>query len=59
MARHAYNVIGEYTMMLPFAGDDKAYRDQLMMEPLISNRRAGADMTITYFSPDAARVVSR
>ncbi len=46
-------------MLLAFAGDDKAYREQLMMETLISIRRAGADMIITYFAPAAARVLNR
>lgn len=46
-------------MILALAGNDAAYREQLMMETLISIRRAGADMIITYFAPEAARVLSR
>ena len=32
-------------------------RERVMMESLLAIRRAGADMIITYFAKDAARIV--
>lgn len=53
----AYNVSGEYAMVKAAARmgwlDDKA----VMMEMLTSIFRAGADIVITYFAPDAARLL--
>jgi porphobilinogen synthase len=53
----AYNVSGEYAMVHAMErlgwGDGQA----LMMESLLSIKRAGADMILTYFALDAARVL--
>ncbi len=54
----AYNVSGEYNMILAAAGDDLASRRVLMLEMLTCIKRAGADMIITYFAADAARALA-
>ncbi len=53
----AYNVSGEYSMIK--AADQKGWIDgkKVMMEALICIKRAGADLIITYFAKDAARVL--
>ena len=33
--------------------------ERAMMESLTSIRRAGADMIITYFAPDAAQILAK
>lgn len=51
----AYNVSGEYSMIK--AAGEKGWidADKAMMESLISIKRAGADLIITYFAKDAVR----
>ncbi|MEA3416909.1 MAG: porphobilinogen synthase [Thermodesulfobacteriota bacterium] len=51
----AYNVSGEYAMIK--AGDKMGWIDgkKVMMETLISIKRAGADMILTYFAIEAAK----
>lgn len=45
-----YNVSGEYSMLI--AAIDKGYlTEESIMESLISIKRAGADLIITYFAP--------
>ena len=53
----AYNVSGEYSMIR--AGGRLGWIDaeKVMMESLISIRRAGAGMILTYFAKEAARVL--
>jgi len=55
----AYNVSGEYAMIK--AAEEKGWIDgtKVMMESLISIRRAGADMILTYFAVDAAKELGR
>ncbi|MCB2153961.1 porphobilinogen synthase [bacterium] len=55
----AYNVSGEYSML--HAAAEKGWLDyeKVMMESLLSIRRAGATMILTYFAKDAARVLAR
>jgi len=53
----AYNVSGEYMMVQAAAEQGLIDRDAVMMETLISIKRAGADILITYFAKDAARVL--
>ncbi len=53
----AYNVSGEYAM-IKAAGQMGWIDDQkVMMETLLSIKRAGADMILTYFALDAARAL--
>jgi porphobilinogen synthase len=53
----AYNVSGEYSMIK--AAEKMGWLDgpRAMMETLTAIKRAGADMIITYFAVDAARVI--
>lgn len=51
----AYNVSGEYSMIMGAAERGWLDRDRIMMEVLTSIRRAGADIILTYFAKDAAR----
>lgn len=55
----AYQVSGEYNMIHHAAGGDPAALERLMLEMLLSIKRAGADMIITYFAPEAARALAR
>jgi porphobilinogen synthase len=53
----AYNVSGEYALVK--AAEQKGWIDgtRVMMEILISIKRAGADLILTYFSKEAAQVL--
>ncbi|MEP6618461.1 MAG: porphobilinogen synthase [bacterium] len=53
----AYQVSGEFAMIHAAAQRGWIELDRAMMESLIGIRRAGADMIITYFATDAARVL--
>jgi len=53
----AYNVSGEYMMVQAAAEQGLIDRDAPMMETLTSIKRAGADIIITYFAKDAARML--
>jgi len=55
----AYQVSGEYAMIQAAAERGWIERDRAMMESLIGIRRAGADVVITYFACDAARILKR
>jgi len=50
----AYNVSGEYALVIAAAEKGWLDKDRAMMEMLLSIRRAGADMILTYFAKDAA-----
>ena len=54
----AYNVSGEYAMIK--AAEQMGWMDgqQVMLETLLSIKRAGADMILTYFAMDAARILN-
>ncbi len=53
MPTAAYNVSGEYSMVR--GAVDKGWLDEkAIMESLISIKRAGADMILTYFAKDVA-----
>jgi porphobilinogen synthase len=53
----AYNVSGEYAMIKAAAQNGWIDGDKAMMEMLISMKRAGADIILTYFAKEAARVL--
>jgi porphobilinogen synthase len=53
----AYNVSGEYAMIKAAAQNGWLDEERVMMEALTSIKRAGADMILTYFAKDAARVL--
>ena len=51
----AYSVSGEYAMIRAAGTLGWLDEERAMMEALVSIRRAGADLVITYFAKDAAR----
>jgi porphobilinogen synthase len=53
----AYNVSGEYSMVKAGAKLGWIDGERVMMESLISIRRAGATMILTYFAKEAARLL--
>jgi len=54
----AYQVSGEYAMLKAAAGNGWLDHDKVMMESLLCFKRAGADGILTYFAPDAARILN-
>lgn len=55
----AYNVSGEYSVIKAAAKLGWIDEERAMMEVLTSIKRAGADIILTYFAKDAARVLNR
>ncbi len=53
----AYQVSGEYAMIEAAARNNWIDRERVMMESLVSIRRAGASIILTYFAKDAARLL--
>jgi len=53
----AYNVSGEYAMIKAAAARGWLDEERVMMETLIAIRRAGADLILTYFAKDAAKLL--
>ena len=54
----AYQVSGEYAMIEAAALNNWIDRERVMMESLISIRRSGAQIILTYFAKDAARLLA-
>ena len=54
MPTFAYQVSGEYSMIMAAAGHGWLDGDKAMMESLIAFKRAGADGILTYFAPRVA-----
>ena len=52
-----YNVSGEYAMIKAAAANGWIDEERVMMEALLSMKRAGADIIITYFAKDVARLL--
>ncbi len=59
MPTYAYQVSGEYAMMMAAAERGWLDGDRIMMESLIAFKRAGAAGILTYFAPRAARHIVR
>ena len=59
MPTAAYNVSGEYAMVKAAANMGWVDGERVMMEMLTSIKRAGADLILTYFAKDAAKVLKR
>ena len=57
MPTAAYNVSGEYSMVKAAGTMGWIDEERVMMEMLTSIRRAGADLILTYFAKDAARLL--
>jgi porphobilinogen synthase len=55
----AYQVSGEFAMIQAAAERGWIEGERVMMESLLAIRRAGADIIITYFAKDAARLLQR
>jgi porphobilinogen synthase len=55
----AYNVSGEYSMLKAAARNGWIDEPRAMMEMLTGIRRAGADIIITYFAREAARLLKQ
>jgi porphobilinogen synthase len=53
----AYHVSGEYAMLKAAARNGWIDEERAMLETLTSIRRAGADIIITYYARDAARLL--
>jgi porphobilinogen synthase len=53
----AYQVSGEYAMIEAAARNGWIERERVMMESLLSIRRAGASIILSYFAKDAARLL--
>jgi porphobilinogen synthase len=56
---YAYQVSGEYAMLTAAAQNGWLDGDRVMMESLMSFKRAGADGILTYFAPRAAEILRR
>ncbi|HET9696159.1 MAG TPA: porphobilinogen synthase [Terriglobales bacterium] len=54
----AYQVSGEYAMIEAAAKNGWIDRDRVMMESLLSIRRAGASIILTYFAKDASKLLA-
>ena len=54
----AYQVSGEYAMIMAAARNNWIDRERVMMESLTSIRRAGASIILTYFAKDAAKLLA-
>ncbi len=55
----AYNVSGEYAMLEAAAAQGWIDRESAILETLLSIRRAGADVVLTYWAAEAARLLRR
>lgn len=53
----AYNVSGEYAMIKAAAAKGWIDGEKVMMEKLISMKRAGADLILTYHAKEAAKLI--
>jgi porphobilinogen synthase len=55
----AYNISGEYAMVEAAAANGWIDREPAILETLLSIRRAGADVVLTYWAAEAARLLAR
>jgi porphobilinogen synthase len=55
----AYQVSGEYSMLLAAAERGWLERDRVILESLLGFKRAGASGILTYFARDAARLLAQ
>jgi porphobilinogen synthase len=53
----AYNISGEYAMLEAAAANGWIDREPAILETLLSIRRAGADIVLTYWAAEAARLL--
>jgi porphobilinogen synthase len=55
----AYSVSGEYSMIKAAAQLGWLDEEKVMMETLTAIKRAGADIIITYFAPQVAKLLNK
>jgi len=55
----AYHVSGEYAMLAAAARNGWIDRERAVLESLVAIRRAGADLIVTYFAKEAARLLAK
>ncbi|MGZ6734653.1 MAG: porphobilinogen synthase, partial [Nocardioides sp.] len=55
----AYNISGEYSMVEAAAERGWIDREAAILESLTAFRRAGADIVLTYWAVEAARLLAR
>jgi porphobilinogen synthase len=55
----AYQVSGEYAMIMAAARNGWIDGDKAMLESLLAFKRAGADGILTYFAPKVAEMLKR
>ncbi|MBR4227058.1 MAG: porphobilinogen synthase, partial [Candidatus Methanomethylophilaceae archaeon] len=53
----AYQVSGEYAMIKAAAANGWIDEERIMMESLLGIKRAGADIIITYYAKEAAKLL--
>ena len=53
----AYNVSGEYSMICAAAERGFLEKEKVVIEALTAIKRAGADLIITYFAKDVAKIL--
>jgi porphobilinogen synthase len=56
---YAYQVSGEYAMLQAAFQNGWLDADKVMMESLLTFKRAGCDGILTYFAPEAARKLAK
>jgi porphobilinogen synthase len=55
---YAYQVSGEYAMLMAAAGNGWLDEEKVMLESLLAFKRAGCDGILTYFAPRVARMLT-
>ena len=58
MPTFAYQVSGEYSMLMAAAQNGWLSEDDVMMESLLGFKRAGCDGILTYYADRAAKLMS-
>ena len=59
MPTFVYQVSGEYAMLMAAAKNGWLDGDRVILESLIAFKRAGADGILSYFAPQAARLITQ
>jgi len=59
MPTYAYQVSGEYAMLATSIASGLFNRDRVILEALMSFKRAGGDGVLTYFAKDAAKLLNK
>ena len=58
MPTFAYQVSGEYAMLMAAVQNDWLEQDRVILESLLAFKRAGADGVLSYFAPRAAELLN-